>query len=107
MQHTGEKSEVPVGHAGSEHGQHNHRWCREGEPCRDSARETRAQPPNRNCHLTRGRSGQELAERHQIGEVRRAEPFSAGDELGVEIAEMRHRPTEAGESKAQENEKGL
>src|SRR6516225_7708809 len=53
-------------------------------------------------HLARRRSGQELAERDQIGVALVVEPAAAVDELFAKIAEMRHRPAEGGQPEPQE-----
>src|SRR5262249_25463645 len=57
------------------------------------------------CHpdLARGRAGQELAQRHQIGIGLVIEPFAAHHELVTEIAEMRDRAAERGQAKSQKD----
>ena len=53
------------------------------------------------CHrnaLTARRARQELAECEKIGESALVEPAALDDEGVAEIAEMRHRPAEAGQA---------
>src|SRR6516165_3407707 len=53
-------------------------------------------------HLARGRPGQELAERDQIGVALVVEPAPPVHELLAEIAEMRDRSAEGGQPEPQE-----
>jgi hypothetical protein len=60
--------------------------------------------PQRHAHLTARRSGQELAERHQIGILDLAQPAAFPDELLLQEAQMRHRPTEGDAAQLQEGQ---
>ena len=53
--------------------------------------------PDGDRGLAARRTGQELAQRDDVGEDRLVEPAAALDELGPVIAEMRHRPAERGQ----------
>src|SRR6185503_126198 len=53
--------------------------------------------------LAARRPRQELAERHDIGKAGLVEPAPASDELGAEIAQMRHRPAKGGEAEPEKS----
>ncbi len=71
----------------------------EGEPRRQPAQQAvAAQDADREADLAGSRSGQELAERNDIGIAAFAQPFPALDEFAPEVTEMRDRPAERGEA---------
>ena len=62
------------------------RWQGESGPRRQRPGKPGACQPDGHADLARGRPGQRLAQRHQIGVGGLAEPFPPLDELGAEIA---------------------
>jgi hypothetical protein len=82
-------------------GEQNHRHRRrqrESTPGRQSAPIAGAQQPDRDAHLARCGAGQKLAQRNQIRIAAIVEPVPPGHELFAEIAEMRDRAAEGGET---------
>jgi len=53
------------------------------------------------------RTGQKLAERHEVGVTLSAQPSPTFDQLVVKVAEVRDRPTERGQSEAGKNRQHL
>ena len=74
------------------------RWQRESDPGRQGSGIAAAQQADGETHLARGRPGQELAERDQVGVALVVEPAPPVHELLAEIAEMRDRSAEGGQS---------
>jgi hypothetical protein len=70
---------------------------REAEPRRERARQLRLGEADPDADLARRRTGQKLAERHQVGIAGLVDPAPAHHEGVAEIAEMRDRPAERGE----------
>ena len=60
--------------------------------------------PDRKSDLAGGRTGQKLAQRHQIDVSLFIEPAPAHDEFFAEIPDMRDRPAEAADAELEENE---
>jgi hypothetical protein len=87
--------------------QQDDRGQSEGEPGGDAAPIAGAQLADGDADLARGRAGEKLAERHQVGIGRIVEPAAALDQFGTEIAQMRHRAAEAGEAQQQKDAKDL
>jgi hypothetical protein len=56
----------------------------------------------REAELTARRTGQELAQRHELCVLRVINPAPAGDELTVHVPQVRDRPTERGQAEFQE-----
>ena len=78
---------------------------RQGEagPGRERAEIACAHEADGEADLAARRSGQELAERDEIAEGPLVEPAALDDERVAEIAEMRHRPAEAGQAEFEEH----
>ncbi len=66
------------------------------KPGGKGARKAAAQQAQRDADLAARRSGQELAQRHDVGVARFIKPAAARDKLITEIAEMRDRPAKRG-----------
>jgi hypothetical protein len=75
---------------------------RESDPSRQRSGVAATQQADGDTHLARGRPGQELAERDQIGVALVVEPAAAVDELFAKIAEMRDRSAEGGQPEPKE-----
>ena len=90
-------------HAECDHGQG--RRQREAEPRQQGAGQSALQQAQRDPDLAAGRSGQELAKRHQIGEGALVQPSPARDEFGAKIAEMGDRPAKARGAELQKYQK--
>ena len=60
-----------------------------------------AMDADRDPELARGRAGQQVRERHQLGELRIVEPAPAGDVLLAEVADVGHGPAEGGQAEAE------
>ena len=88
---------VAEGHHG------DRRRQRESDPGRQGSGIPAAQQADGETHLARGRPGQELAERDQIGVAVIVEPAPPVHELLAEIAEMRHRSAEGGQPEPKEH----
>src|SRR5215475_8198371 len=76
----------------------------EAEPGGERAGNAAAQHADDDADLAARRSGQELAERHDVGIVLFAEPAPAIDELGAKEPEMGDRAAEARQAEAKEDE---
>ena len=88
-----------------DHGQG--RRQRESRPGREGTGVTGAQKADRNAHLARGRTGQKLAERDEIGIAAVVEPAPPRDEFLAKIAEMGDRTAKGGQTQAQEDRQHL
>ena len=75
---------------------------READPGRQGSGIAAAQKADGDAHLARGRPGQELAERDQVGVALVVEPAPPVHELLAEIAEMRDRSAEGGQPEPKE-----
>lgn len=76
-------------------GDHHHgRWQGEACPCRQPAQWARPHQPEREADLTRGGTGQKLAEPDEFALRPIIEPTSPLDELGAEITEMGDGPAD-------------
>src|SRR5690606_5070840 len=89
---------------GAEGEEHEQQRRGQGErcPCRHCASEAGTDQAEREPDLARRRTRQELAQCDQFGVLRLAHPFAADDEFFTEVAEVRDRATERGDSKLQE-----
>jgi hypothetical protein len=76
-------------------------------PRHHPAKETRPQNADRDPELAAGRSGQELAERHELGIGDLVEPAPAQHVLVPEISKVRDRSAEGGEPEAQRDRQDL
>lgn len=79
----------------------------ESEECGERAEHSGPLEPHREAHLARGRTGEELAERHEIGVRPVVHPLPAHDEVVTEVPEVRDGPTERGEAETKEGEEHL
>ena len=59
----------------------------EPDPGGEGPRQPGAEQPDRHSHLAAGRTGEELAEGHQIGVGALVQPAPADDVLGVKVAD--------------------
>ncbi len=64
------------------------RWRRERRPCGQRAERTAAQQAECEASLAAGRTGKELAQRHEVGISGLVDPFAPRDQLVTEIAKM-------------------
>src|SRR3546814_9845537 len=74
----------------------------EGEESCERAEPSRPRQTNSKADLAGSRTGQELAQCHQIGICAIAQPLSPRHQLVPEIAQMCDRSTEGGEPQLQE-----
>jgi len=86
--------DVAAADAVGERDQHDGGGQRETQPRRQTTERTGAQHPDREPELARRRAGQELDERHQIGEVGVVQPPAARDVRLAEVADVRGRAAE-------------
>jgi hypothetical protein len=77
---------------------------REAEPRGQRAAESAAQPADRDADLAAARPRQELAQRDDVAERVFVEPAAPLDEFVAEIAQVRGRTAERGESETQKDE---
>ena len=87
--------------------QRQRRRQREPQPARHPAQQPGPQDPEPDPDLRAGRAGQELAERDQVGERRLVDPATPRDVLGPEVADVRDRPAERGQSEPQRDPEHL
>jgi hypothetical protein len=90
-------------HSIGEQHQRERRGQGEASPGGQRARVAGAKKSNRDADLGAGWTGQELRQRDEVGVGLLVEPFAALDEFGAEIAEMRDRPAERSQTKAEKN----
>ena len=107
MQHALGQRPVKAGRRkGKGHQQHG-RWQCEGRPGCQRAQRTGAPQAQRKADLARGRTGQELAERHEVCIGRLIEPLAAQHQFVAEIAQMGDGPAKGGEAQLEEGNKDL
>ena len=107
MDHAGADRALEDGGAIGEGEQDQSRGQGECRPGGERAERAAAQETERESDLARGGTGQELAERDQIGIARVVDPAPAHDQLVAKIAEIRDRPAERGEPELQECQEHL
>ena len=91
------------GDAIAEQNQRDRRRQREAAPRRERTGIAGARQPDGDADLAARRSGQELRQRHEVDIGLFVEPTPAHHEFLVEIAEMRDRAAEAGESEPEKH----
>src|SRR5215470_3285282 len=91
-------------HAIAEGDHRERRGQGEAEPGGERAGNAAAQHANDDADLAARRSGQELAERHDVSIVLFAQPAPAIDELGAKEPEMGDRAAEARQAETKEDE---
>src|SRR4029079_18775264 len=79
----------------------------EADPGREGPGPPRAAMADGHADLARGRAGQELAERDEIGIGLVVEPAAANDEGFAEVTQMSDRAAEAGQAQHQEGGEDL
>jgi hypothetical protein len=110
LQAAREVGRAQVAHGADAEGQPDHQQRRRpGEPDErgDRAGHAGARQAEAHAHLRAGRSGQELAERDEVGIAPLVHPTAAAHDLLVEVAEVGHRPAEGGQAEAREREQHL
>jgi hypothetical protein len=74
---------------------------------RETAQVTGPHEADGKSNLAAGRTGQELAERHEIGIGLFVEPAAANDKLRAEIADMSDRAAKAGKAEPEEDQENF
>ena len=108
MQQAGAPPEIGDPRRAIGEGEHQRRRGQgEARPGGEPAEPACARQADGEADLARGRAGQELAKRDQIGERALGKPAAPRDEFAAEIADMGDRPAEGREAELEESEENF